>query len=170
MAAAPSIAPLLAEFEQEQKTTRRVLERVPDGRLDWKPNPKGMSLGQLAFHIAACPEQVSAMLKSDAVDVLKTDFNSPQPRNTAEILAAFDKGHQAAAANLSAMSDGFLQSNWTVSKGPQVMMSMPRLAAVRMIMLNHVYHHRGQLTTYFRCLGVPVPSVYGPSADENPFG
>lgn len=160
--------PLIAELEQESATTRRVLERVPEDRFDWKPHEKSMHLGRLAMHVATTPLEIAKIATRDEMQV--SEFEpSPEVKTTAEVLAAHDKGLAEAKATLSGMDDTTATGMWRVLDGDKELMAMPRIALIRAIMLNHVYHHRGQLTVYLRLLDVPVPSVYGPSADENTF-
>lgn len=160
--------PLIAELEQESATTRRVLERVPDGKFDWKPHEKSMHLGRLAMHVATVPSEIAKIASRDEVQT--SEFEpTPEVATTAEVLAAHDSSLAEAKAALSKMDDATAGGMWKVMNGDKELMAMPRIALVRVIMLNHLYHHRGQLTVYLRMLDVPVPSVYGPSADENPF-
>lgn len=155
------------ELEQEAKTTRRVLERVPADKLAWKPHPKSMSLGQLALHVAGSPGNVAQLLAANRDQ--PPSFGQPEAKTCDEVLAAHDASVASATAALKGWDDGKLMETWSMSAGGKTMMAMPRVGMVRAIMLNHWYHHRGQLTVYLRLLGVPLPSVYGPSADENPF-
>ena len=162
------IETLLQELEQEAQTTRRVLERVPDASLGWKPHAKSMSLGQLALHIATVPGAVAEMAAGPGLDVPPA-FVQPSAQTAAELLPALEQSVGKARAALSGIDDVRAMEPWTLKRGDQVLMTMPRAAVLRTIMLNHWYHHRGQLSVYLRELNVPVPSIYGPSADENPF-
>ncbi|MCC6245805.1 MAG: DinB family protein [Gemmatimonadaceae bacterium] len=159
---------LLQELEMEGATTRRVLERVPSDQLAWKPAALSRSLGELAQHIAENPGSVCTMaLQNPAAP---PSFAAPViPTSTAEILATFDASMAQAREILGGMSDNTLHETWRMSVGGTELMAMPRIALMRAVLLNHWYHHRGQLSVYFRELNVPVPSIYGPSADENPF-
>ena len=158
---------LLMEFDQEAQTTKRVLERVPDDKLTWKPPPTSFSLGQLAQHIASGPGQIAAAVVPDTFEFP----NSPRPeaKSRQEVLETFSKSMASARATLKSMDDARLLSDWTLTKNGKVLMSVPRIGFLRSILMNHTYHHRGQLSVYLRMLEVPVPSIYGPSADENPF-
>ena len=158
---------LLQELEHETKTTRRVLERVPNDLLNWKPHPKARKLGQLALHIATVPGAVAELGKSSPAQV--RPFTDPSPSSAAELVPALDKSVASAKAIVGSMDDAALLETWQLMRGDQEVMAMPRVAFLRAIMLNHWYHHRGQLTAYLRELDVPIPSIYGPSADENPF-
>lgn len=159
---------LLQELEQEAATTRRVLERVPEKQLGWKPHEKSMSLGELALHVASIPGGIAEMAAQPGFD-----FQTRPPRGTAttvaELLTTLDQGLAKAKSILGKMDDAALAASWRLSNGEQVVLEIPRAALLRNIMLNHWYHHRGQLTVYLRLTGALVPSVYGPSADENPF-
>ncbi len=157
----------LGELEQEASTTRRVLERVPGDKLSWRPHPKSMSLGQLALHVASTPGSVAKILENDTYQL--QDFNQAEAKTAAEILPALEESLKGARAILSTFDDQKLMSIWKGQKNGKDIMAVPRIGVVRGIMFNHWYHHRGQLTVYLRELSVPVPSIYGPSADENPF-
>ena len=161
------IEALIQELDQESQTTRRVLERVPGDRLGWKPHDKSMSLGQLALHVATTPGRVSDMVRLSPMQV--PQFVQPSATSSAELVPALEQSVTKAKENLRAIGDSGLASSFRVMQGDTELMAMPVGAALRFIMLNHWYHHRGQLSVYLRELGVPVPSIYGPSADENPF-
>jgi uncharacterized damage-inducible protein DinB len=158
---------LLMEFDQEAQTTKRVLERIPDDRLAWRPHPKSFSLGQLALHIASGPGQIVAAVAQDTAEV--PNFAQPEAKSRQEVLEAFSQSMASARASLKNMDDSRLLSEWTLTRNGKTLMSIPRIGFLRSILLNHTYHHRGQLSVYLRILDVPVPSIYGPSADENPF-
>ena len=164
------IAPMLGELQEEVKTTRRILERVPTDKLAWRPHPKSMTLGQLAIHIANVPGALSTLAQADGLDVAQGNFVPPQPRSVQEVLAAFDASVTQAESQLKGMTDDKAMGNWTLKHGDQELFTKPRSGVLRTIMLNHWYHHRGQLSVYLRMLEVPVPVIYGRSADENPFG
>ncbi len=160
---------LLMELERESETTRRVLERVPEDQLGWKPHEKSMSLGQLAIHVATIPGSIASVLRADSYDV-GVDNMPPAARSRAALIRAFERSTADAVEILKSFDEAALAKLWTAQRGGQTVTSMPRATVVRFIMLNHLYHHRGQLSVYLRLLGVPVPSIYGPSADENPWG
>jgi uncharacterized damage-inducible protein DinB len=128
-----------------------------------------MSLGQLAIHIATVPGALATLAQGDGFDVSQAKFEPPQPKNLQEIYAAFDDSVRTSETVLSGMTDQAAQANFTFKRGDRELFSKPRIGILRSIMLNHWYHHRGQLSVYLRLLDVPVPVVYGPSADENPF-
>jgi uncharacterized damage-inducible protein DinB len=160
-------AAFLQEFDNEATTTRRVLERVPEHKLGWKPHPKSMSLGELALHVAGSPAVISGWCTEDV-----TNFSGekmPEPASCAEILAAHDQGVKTVKERLTKLGDEGLKAMWTGKAGGTTLMQIPKTALVRTVVLNHWIHHRGQLSVYLRLLDVSVPSIYGPSADENPF-
>jgi len=158
---------ILKEFEMECATTRRVLERVPTDRLTWKPHPKSMSLGELALHLAGAPGTIAEWALVDSYELKGTPL--PQPSSNAEILAAHDESVKKTKSAITRIGDEGLHQKWQATKDGVAFMTMPKIALVRAIVLNHAYHHRGQLSVYLRLIDVPVPSIYGPSADENPF-
>jgi uncharacterized damage-inducible protein DinB len=158
---------LLQELEEEAQATRRVLERVPDAHLDWRPHAKSYSLGQLALHVAQIPGAVATLaMQSPATP---PEFVQERVRRSADLVPALNESIKTAKSALSGASDAKMMETWRLVAGNRELMAMPRAAFLRAIMLNHWYHHRGQLLVYLRQLDVPVPSVYGPTADENPF-
>jgi uncharacterized damage-inducible protein DinB len=157
----------LQELDQEAQTTRRVLERVPQEHLGWKPHLKSMTLGQLARHVTMIPGGVAAGVTQPTMQV--PEFSQPTIEHVRELLPLLDESVAKARAILAPMSDEDMLATWRLVNGDQTIVAMPRMAFLRSIMLNHWYHHRGQLSVYLRQLGVPLPSIYGPSADENPF-
>ena len=159
---------LLAELEQESLTTRRVLERVPQAHLSWKPHPKSMSLGQLALHVATVPGNVAELASMDSIPEPPA-FVQQEAATAAELVPALTASVAKARHHLGGLDDAAMHAPWRLMSGVRELMVMPRVALARAIMLNHWYHHRGQLSVYLRELNVPVPSIYGPSADENPF-
>jgi len=158
---------LLQELSQEAQTTRRVLERVPGDQLNWKPHAKSMSLGQLALHVATVPGNVAQITQQSPFPL--PPFTQPSATSAAELVPALDESIATATRILRSMDDAALGKMWQAIDGQREVMALPVGAVMRSIMLNHWYHHRGQLSVYLRQLGVPVPSIYGPSADENPF-
>jgi uncharacterized damage-inducible protein DinB len=163
----PMIEALLQELEHEAKTTRRVLERVPDDRLAWKPHDKSMSLGQLALHVAVIPGRIAEMAQETPYHI--RSVTQPSATSAAELVPALDQSVARAKEILRAMDDAALAKTWRAVDGDREVMAIPVAAVLRTIMLNHWYHHRGQLSVYLRQVGALVPSIYGPSADENPF-
>lgn len=161
---------MLQELEEEAKTTRRVLERVPENQLDWRPHQKARTLGELAQHVATVPGGVAELVASPS-PAQAPDFRDPDPRpqTAAELVPTLDQSIATARKVLGGMEDEKLMATWRLMQGERELFAVPRLVMLRSIMLNHWYHHRGQLTIYLRALDVPIPSIYGPSADENPF-
>jgi len=159
---------LLAELEQEANTTRRVLERIPQAHLSWKPHPKSMSLGQLALHVATVPGNVAQLAAVDTIPEPPA-FVQPEAATSSELVPALTESVAKARQLLGGFDDAKMGATWRLQSGGREIMAMPRAALVRAVMLNHWYHHRGQLLVYLRLLNQSVPSVYGPTADENPF-
>ena len=164
----PIIDGMLQELEQEAATTRRVLERVPNDHLTWRPHEKARTLGELALHVATVPGSVAELVATKDT-VQAPQFIDPQPKNASELVPALDESIAKAKKVLAGMDDSTLNSTWRMMQGEREVFAIPRGAMLRSIMLNHWYHHRGQLSVYLRELDVPIPSIYGPSADENPF-
>ena len=163
-----AVDPLIAELEQEAQTTRRILERVPADKLTWKPHPKSMTLGQLAQHVASILE-ISGFLETDEFDVDAVTFGSSQPESKAAVLQAFESSLIAARRRLGALDDRRAAQPWKLHKSGVEVFTLRKLDVIRNLLLNHLYHHRGQLSVYLRLQDVPLPSIFGPTADENPF-
>lgn len=164
----PTIAEtFIGELEQEAATTRRVLERVPSDKHDWKPHEKSFSLGELASHVARIPSTIGRMASTDSYDL--SELKKTEAAQASELVATMDACVAEAKEILAKISDEQMMSMWRLTHEGQTAMEMPRVVLIRAVLLNHLYHHRGQLTVYLRLLDIPVPSVYGPSADENPF-
>jgi uncharacterized damage-inducible protein DinB len=165
MAIAESILP---EFDHETATTRTLLERVPADKADWRPHTKSMSLGQLAMHIANIPVWASITLERKEFDTNPPGggrVTAPLFESTAHLLESYDANVSAARALLARTTDGEFMVQWTLKNGGKSMFSMPRVAVFRSFVLNHAVHHRGQLSVYLRLLDVPIPNIYGPTAD-----
>lgn len=160
---------LLPEFDNETATTRRVLERVPDDRLGWKPHEKSMSMSKLATHLATIGGFVPAIVGQDYFDVKNSPPN-PDLGSRKEILAMFDARAAEARKAIAGASDDQLMKPWSLKLDGKDIFTAPRIAVIRGFYMNHSIHHRGQLSVYLRLNDVAVPSIYGPSADENPFG
>ncbi|HEV3077328.1 MAG TPA: DinB family protein [Thermoanaerobaculia bacterium] len=160
------IDPILDELTREAATTRRVLERVPSDQLGWRPHPKSKSAGELAWHIAAIPGRMARIVQEDDVDIA-TVKPAPMPETTAGIVELFDRQVAEAKELLAPLDDAALSRVTTMRRGDLKIFSGPKLALLRTLMLNHGYHHRGQLSVYLRLLNVSVPSIYGPTADES---
>ena len=160
---------MLMEFNQEAATTKRVLDRIPADKLGWKPHERSMTLGQLAMHVALVPGAIVHITKSDVFDATQGNFTPPSPNNCEEIHIALEQSIRSVEQTLKETSASTAEADWHLMAGPQELSCLPRATVWRSLMLNHWYHHRGQLSVYLRMLDVPVPSIYGPSADENPF-
>jgi len=163
-----TIDDILQELEEEARMTRRVLARVREDQLGWTPHEKSMTLGQLAMHVASVPGAIAGISTQPTFDV-KTEIPRPSATSVAELLTVFDESVARAKAILGEMDDAALLSPWRMVDGDREVAVIPRGALLRSVMLNHWYHHRGQLTVYLRQTGSLVPAIYGPSADENPF-
>jgi uncharacterized damage-inducible protein DinB len=159
---------LLPEFDQEMAGTRKCLERVPEGKTEWQPHPKSMTLGRLAGHLAELPNWIVESMKRDelSLDGQFTPFISSSPK---ELLAMFDARVAEARALIESATDEDMMKPWSLKVRGQTAFTMPKIAVLRGMVINHIIHHRGQLTVYLRLNDVPVPSLYGPSADERPF-
>ena len=165
MAIAESILP---EFDHETGTTRGLLERVPEDKAMWKPHPRSMALGQLAMHIANLPQWTFYTLERTEFDTNPPDgvpLTGPAYESAAKLLQTYDTNVAAARALLARTTDGQFMVQWTLKSGGKNMFSMPRVAVLRSFVLNHAVHHRGQLSVYLRLLDVPIPNIYGPTAD-----
>lgn len=159
----------LAELEQEAAATRRVLERVPENKLGWRPHPKSMTLGELALHVAAVQGRVVDAVSADTMEI--PDFGrQPSAETSAQLLSEFDASLSHAKEVINRWDDATATATWSLTRNGQAVMSLPRIGFLRSVGMNHLYHHRGQLSVYLRLLDVPLPSIYGPSADETPFG
>ncbi len=156
---------LLPEFDHEMATTRKLLERVPEARLGWKPHQRSMSLARLATHLAEIPRWSKHIIDEDEID-LKGDYRPNEETSVAAILSLFDKSVAESRKSMAAKSDAELMAPWTFKVQGKTMFSMPRVAVMRSMLFNHIVHHRGQLSVYLRLNDVPVPPIYGPSADE----
>jgi uncharacterized damage-inducible protein DinB len=158
---------LLPEFDNEMKTTRRVLERVPEDKMGWKPHDKSMTLGRLAGHLAELPAFGTAILKTDELDFAAGGFTPLDSRSRQEVLDVFDANVANTRAALEqANDDSAFGQPWVLRSGERTILNMPRGAVLRAMLFSHIIHHRAQLAVYLRLNDVPVPSIYGPSADE----
>jgi uncharacterized damage-inducible protein DinB len=160
---------LLPEFDHEMTVTRKVLERVPDDQWDWKPHPKSYSLGALATHVATIPMWGEMTLTRDEIDPGAADLRPQPPTSRAGVLAMFDKNAAGTRAALSGRTDPEFMTNWSLKNAGRTIFTMPRAVVWRSFVMSHLIHYRAQLAVYLRLLDQPVPSMYGPSADENPF-
>ena len=159
---------LRAEFEREMQTTRRVLERIPTDKFNWKPHDKSMLLGSLASHVANVPKGVVFTVGQMELDPGTVQL--PAATSSEDLISTFDANVAEALASFDQLDGEKLAGSWALLRNGKPLFTMPRAAVLRNFVLNHLIHHRGQLSVYLRLLDIPVPSIYGPSADENPFG
>ncbi len=157
---------LAAEMEHEAKTTRTCLERVTADKFSWKPHEKSMEMGRLASHISEMFQWTKATLENDVLDFATMDYKPFEPKTTDELVEHLDKGAAEAIEALKNATDEAFMKDWTMRNGEQVYFTMPKVAVMRSFVMNHIIHHRGQLSVYLRLNDIPVPSIYGPSADE----
>ena len=160
---------ILPEFDHEMATTRTLLERVPEGNPDWKPHEKSMSIGRLAGHVAELAGWGKTAIVQDSLDFRPVGGPAYQPflmTSRKQLLEVFDKNVTEARAAIAGASDEEFMKTWTLLSGGKQILAMPKIAVLRSFAINHVIHHRGQLSVYLRLNNVSVPSIYGPSADE----
>jgi len=157
---------LLPEFDHEMGTTRRLLERVPQADLAWKPHAKSFSLGQLASHLVDIPTWVDVTFDVAVFDIAAIDTRPKLPTDIAPLLAAFDANVKKARARIAEQPDPAFFATWTLKKDGEEVFTMPKIAVLRSFIMNHLIHHRGQMSVYLRLRDVPLPSIYGPTADE----
>lgn len=163
---------LLAEFDHEMENTRKTLERVPEDKFSWKPHPKSTELGKLSVHVAGLPAWIQQVFQQDNLDINPPGGNSYQPPQVTtrkQLLELFDKNVATGRAALAAAKDEQFPQPWSLLKGGKAVLTLPRAAVLRMLVMNHIIHHRAQLGVYLRLNDVPVPAIYGPSADEQIF-
>lgn len=160
---------LLPDFDHEMAVTRQLLERLPEDAFPWRPHEKSFSLAALATHLAEIPRWGTTILDRDDYDMTAV---APGPRTAAtsraEVMTAFDRTVSDVRRAIVTRSDAELLAPWTLKRDGQTLLTMPRIAALRRFVLHHVIHHRGQLTVYLRLHDVPLPPLYGPTADERP--
>ena len=160
---------LVAEFDHEMATTRTLLERVPENAAEWKPHTKSMSMGHLASHIASMPGWVDQILTESELDFATpagAKLATPKFESTAALVEMFDRNVQAARSRIGATSDAEMGVPWALRNGEHRIFAMPRVGVVRSFIMSHLIHHRGQLSVYLRLRDVPLPSIYGPTADS----
>lgn len=160
---------MLPEFDHEMANTRKTLERVPDDKFNWKPHEKSFSMGSLASHLSNLPSWTNVAVETDEFDMAPggNRMTTPECHNQKELLAIFDENVAKARASMAGVSDEKLFGTWSLKNNGQHILSMPRIAVLRNFVLNHNVHHRAQLGVYLRLNDIPVPSIYGPSADES---
>ncbi|CAF3780210.1 unnamed protein product [Rotaria sp. Silwood1] len=157
---------MLAEMQHEAVSTRKTLERIPEDKFSWKPHEKSMTLGRLAGHTAEINAWMNHTINKDVLDFSKEEYKSFEPKTTAELLKFYDDTYNEAVEILKTASDEQMMQMWTLRNGETIYMTMPKVAVLRGFIMSHLIHHRAQLGVYLRMLDIPVPSVYGPSADE----
>jgi uncharacterized damage-inducible protein DinB len=157
---------LIAEMELEATVARKCLERVPAEKFDWKPHEKSMAFGKLAVHVAEMFSWTPTTLQNTELDFSKIDYKPYEPTSTADLVEYLDKNVAEAIDALRNAPDEVFMENWTMRNGETVYFTMPKLAVMRTFVMNHIIHHRGQLSVYLRLNDIAVPSIYGPSADE----
>ena len=163
---------LLPEFDHEMANTRKTLERVPEGKSDWKPHAKSMAMGGLATHVGNIPTWANYTIDQDSLDLAPGGEPLPQTpvaNSTAELLTTFDENVANARAAIASASDAEFFKPWTLMNNGNTILTMPKVAVLRSFVMNHLIHHRAQLGVYLRLNDIAVPSIYGPSADEDPF-
>jgi len=165
----PLVDALLPEFDHEMTATRKILERVPEDRLEWKPHAKSFSLGALATHLANLPTWGTETLTRSEIDLPAVPSPPGALPSKTELIAAFDRNVAAARAAMTGKTDGELLAIWSLKRGGKTLFSMPKTSVMRSFVLSHMIHHRAQLGVYLRLLDVPVPATYGPTADEPSF-
>ena len=156
----------ISELKRESASTKRILERVPEGKFDWKPHKKSMTLGRLASHVAELPGFLNSILTMDEFDFTKGHYKASLAQTPEELIHLFQEKLDEVIHTLENTSDEKMNANFTLRSGDHVIASVPRKVAVRAMALNHLVHHRGQIAVYLRLLDIPVPGLYGPSADE----
>jgi uncharacterized damage-inducible protein DinB len=157
------------ELKNESIATRKMLELIPLEKSDWKPHEKSMTLGRLSSHVAELPTWISYSADQDELDFKKIDYKPFVPESNSDLLSFFDKNVENAVKSLENCSDDNMKKNWILRSGEQIYFTLPRVAVIRSMNMNHMIHHRGQLSVFLRLLNIPVPGVYGPTAD-NPMG
>jgi uncharacterized damage-inducible protein DinB len=158
---------LLTEFDQEMANTRKTLERVPADKWDWKPHPKSGTLGWMASHIATLPNFTTTTIETSELDI--GSAANPKVNTPADLVKVFDEQRDRARKAIAGVTDEQLKEIWTLKWDGKVLFAMPKYDVLRVMCFNHLIHHRAQLTMYLRALDVPVPALYGPSADEQKF-
>jgi len=157
--------PILGELDFEARSTRRILERIPDDKLSWTPHDKSMTLGRLAWHLATIPKRVAELIGGDTFD-LSSARPAPAADTASDIVAEFDRNMTAVRAAIDSLDNEAIRAPFHITKHGEPVTTIPKVSMIRSILMNHSYHHRGQLSVYLRLLDVPVPAMYGTSADE----
>ena len=158
---------LIPEVQHEAANTLKMLKLVPEDRLDWRPHDKSMTLGRLASHLADMMHWMTVTLTTDELNFATTNYRTTIATSTQQLVQQFEEAYQKALETLKNASDDVMREKWTMKNGEHVILQLPRAAVVRSFSLSHLIHHRGQLSVYLRLLDIPVPGMYGPSADDN---
>jgi uncharacterized damage-inducible protein DinB len=156
----------LPQFDQEMAGTRKTLERVPIDKLDWKPHEKSMPLGRLAAHLAELPGYATTVIETDSLNLSTRSYTPLAVTSRNQLLEAFEKKASEARAAIAGASDDHLMKPWSMEYQGKTLFTLPRAYVIRSMMLSHLIHHRAQLGVYLRLNNIPVPAIYGPSADE----
>ncbi len=157
---------LISEIEHESANTKKMLECVPADKFDWRPHEKSMTLKQLAAHVADLSGRISQIITTEYLDLADSSIKKPEINNTQDLVKELEDGTKQSLDALKSVSDDDLEVNWIMKRGEHIIINMPKAAAIRSMGLNHLYHHRAQLGMYLRLLDVPIPGMYGPSADD----
>lgn len=157
---------LIAEIDQEAQSTKKILERVPADKFDWQPHEKSMDLKRLATHVAHLSFWPELVVKTDELDFADNNMENPKIESTKDLIDLWKKGTEASKAALKSMGESDLKKTWTLREGETVYLEAPKYNVIRQMSMNHLYHHRAQLGVYLRLLDIPIPGMYGPSADE----
>jgi uncharacterized damage-inducible protein DinB len=160
---------LLPEFDREMATTRKMLERFPEDKVEWRPHETCMTMGRLAGHVAELAGWTNVTMDQDKLELDPNNYNPAIVKSRAEALKQFDETVKAARAKIASASDETFMKPWTFVAGGKTVFTIPKIAVLRSFVMNHMIHHRGQLAAFYRIAGVPVPSLYGPSKDEQVF-
>jgi uncharacterized damage-inducible protein DinB len=158
---------IIPELKQEGAQTKKILEKVPFDQWQWKPHQKSMALGRLASHVAELPKWITMCINTDELDFSKRGYKANVFESREQLLQHLDQNVQEALATLEKTTDAQLLENWTLRNGEHVIFTMPKIAVIRSMAMNHMIHHRGQLSVFLRLLDIPIPGMYGPSADES---
>lgn len=158
--------PILSELQHETAQTKKMLEKVPYDQFDWNPHQKSMNLGRLAAHVAELPGWITMIVTTGELDFSTFDYKPYKAKSTEDLAQFFNQNVQQALEALQGTSDETLLAPWTLRNGEHIIFTLPRIAAIRSMAMNHLIHHRGQLSVFLRLLDIPIPGMYGPSADE----
>lgn len=158
--------PLISEIKHEAANTRKILERIPMENAEWRPHTKSTTIGRLATHVAELPGWITMIANTDSMNFGNGNYKSPTASNREELLAIFDKNVDDAVKSLEGMTEDHMKESWALLNGDRKIFEQPKAAVIRSFSMNHMLHHRAQLSVYLRLNDIPVPGMYGPSADE----